>query len=59
MAILQRRNIIVIQYNILNVKLYNLKLSKLKPRIKNCTEVTLKISLNAAGYSKDENNFPH
>ena len=49
----------MIQYNILNVKLYNLKLSKLKPRIKNCTEVTLKISLNATGYSKDENNFPH
>ena len=49
----------MIQYNILNVKLYNSKLSKLKSRIKNCTEETLKISLNAAGYSKDENNFPH
>ena len=36
----------------------NLQLNKLKLRIKNCTEVTLKISKNV-GDSNDENNFPH
>ena len=33
----------MIQYNSLNVKLSNLQLNKLKPGIKNNTEVTLKI----------------
>ena len=47
------------QYNTLNVKLSNLQLNKLKYRIKNGTEVTLKISSNVVGDSNDENNFPH
>ena len=44
------------QYNILNVKLSNSQLNKLKSRIKNGTEVTLNISSNG---SNDETNFPH
>ena len=47
------------QYNTFNVKLSNLQLNKLKSRIKNVTEVTLKISSNVVGDSNDENNFPH
>ena len=47
------------QYNILNVKLSNSQLNKLKSGIKNVTEVTLKISANVFGDSDDENNFPH
>ena len=47
------------QYNTLNVKLSNSQLNKLKSGIKNGTEVTLKLSLNAVGYSNDENNFLH
>ena len=47
------------QYNILNVKLFNLQLSKLKSRINNGTEVSLNLSSNVAGDSNDENNFPH
>ena len=47
------------QYNTLNVKLSNLQLNKLKYRIKNGTEVTLKMSSNVVGDSNDENNFPH
>ena len=35
-----------------------MQLNKLKLGIKNCTEVTLKISKNV-GDSNDENNFPH
>ena len=46
------------QYNILNVKLSNSQLNKLKSEIKNCTEVTLKLSSNVVGDSNDENNFP-
>ena len=46
-------------YNTLNVKLSNSQLNKLKSRIKNGTEVTLKISSNVVGDSNDENNFPH
>ena len=45
------------QYNTLNVKLSNSPLNKLKPRIKNGTEVTLKPSSNVVGDSNDENNF--
>ena len=37
----------------------NSQLNKLKSGIKNGTEATLKISSNVAGYSNDENNFPH
>ena len=43
------------QKNTLNVKLYN----KLKPGIKNGTEVTLKLTSNVVGDFNDENNFPH
>ena len=31
----------------------------MKSRIKNCTEITLKVSSNVTGDSNDENNFPH
>ena len=37
----------------------NLQLNRLKSRIKNNTEVTLKLSSNVAGDSNDENNFPN
>ena len=47
------------QYNILNVKLFNLQLNKLKSRINNGTEVSLNLFSNVAGDSNDENNFPH
>ena len=47
------------QYNILNVKLSNLQINKLKSRIKNGTEVPLKLSSNAISDSNDKNNFPH
>ena len=36
----------------------NLQLNELKSRIKNGTEVTLKISSDVVGGSNDENNFP-
>ena len=47
------------QYNTLNVKLCNPQLNKLKPRIKSDTEVTLNLSSNVIGDSKDGINFPH
>ena len=47
------------QYNILNVKLCNSQLNKLKSGIKNGTEVTLKLLSNVVGDANDENNFPH
>ena len=47
------------QYNILNVKLSNLQIDKLKSRIKNGTEVPLKLSSNAVSDSNDKNNFPY
>ena len=47
------------QYNTLNVKLSYSLINKLKSGIKNCTEVTLKISSNVVGGSNDENNFLH
>ena len=46
------------QCNILNVKLSNSQLNKLKSRIKNGTKITLKLSWNIVGDSNDENNFP-
>ena len=49
----------MIKYNILNKKLLNSKLSKLKSGIRNGTQVTLKLSSNVAGDSNDETNFPH
>ena len=45
------------QYNTLNVKLSNSQINKLKSGIKNGTKIALKILLNAAGDSNDENNF--
>ena len=47
------------QYNILNVKLSNSQLNKLKSGMKKDTEVTFKLSSNVAGDSNDGNNFPH
>ena len=46
------------QFNTLNVKLSTSQLKKSKSRIKDDTEVTLKISLNVVGDSNDESNFP-
>ena len=42
------------QYSNLNLTFSNLQLTKLKPGIKNATEMTLKNSSNVVG---DENNF--
>ena len=47
------------QYNMLNVKLSNSQLNKLKPTAKNGTEVTLNLSSNLIGSSNDETNFSH
>ena len=47
------------QYNILNVKLSNSQLNKLKSSIKNEAEVVLRISSNMVGNSNDNTNFPH
>ena len=46
------------QYNSLNVKLSNSQLNKLKPAIKNESEVVLRLSSNMIGNSDDETNFP-
>ena len=40
------------QYNILNVKLSNWQISKLKSGIKDCSQVILNLSLNVIGNSK-------
>ena len=45
------------QYNVLNVKVSNSQLNRLRSGIKNGTEVTLKLSSNVVGDSNDENNF--
>ena len=42
---------------LINVKLSNSELNKLKFEIKNGSEVPLKISSNVVGDSNDENNF--
>ena len=47
----------VTQYNSLNVKLSNSQLNKLKPAIKNETELVLRLSSNMIGTS--ETNFSH
>ena len=47
------------QYNSLNVKLSNSQFSKLKPAIKNETDVVLRLSSNMIGNSDDNTNFPH
>ena len=43
----------------LNVKLSDSKLNKLKSEIKNGTEVTLNFSTNLIGSSNGESNFAH
>ena len=45
------------QYNILNVKLSNSQLNKLKSAIKNETKVVLRLSSNMI--RDNETNFPH
>ena len=47
------------QYNTLNTKLSNSQLHKLKSKIKNETEVVLRLSPNMIGDSNDKTNFPH
>ena len=47
------------QYTTLNISLSNLQLNKLKPAIKNETEVKLNLSSNLIWSSNDETNFPH
>ena len=47
------------QYNTLNLKLSNSRLTTLKTSFKNETKITLNLSSNRVRYSKDENNFPH
>ena len=48
------------QYNTINVKFPNQQINKLKSGIKNGTEVTLKLSLNAIGDDcNNDNNFLH
>ena len=47
------------QYNTLNVKLSNSQTNKLKFRIINGTDVSLKLSSKSVGNSNYENNFPH
>ena len=47
------------RYNSSNVKLSNSQLNKLKPAIKNKTEVVLRLSSNMIGNSRNEINFPH
>ena len=46
-------------YNSLNVKLSNSQPNKLKPSIKNETDVVLRISSNMVGNSNDNTNFPN
>ena len=46
------------QCNILNVKLSNSQINKLKLGLKNGTKVTFKISSVVVGDSNYENNFP-
>ena len=45
------------QYDILNVKLSNSQLNKLKPAIKNGTKVAFNLSSNFIGNSNGETNF--
>ena len=47
------------QFDTVNVKLSNYQVNKLKSRIKNGIEVTLKLSSNTVGDYNDENNFIH
>ena len=45
------------QYSDLNLAFSNLQLTKLKPGIKNATEMALKNSSNVVGDFNKENNF--
>ena len=45
------------QYNTLNVRLSDSQLNRLKLRIKNGTEVILKVSSNIVGIANDVNTF--
>ena len=45
------------KYNNLNVELSNSQLNRLKPAMKNKTEVVLRLSSNIIG--NNETNFPH
>ena len=47
------------QYNTVNVKLFNLRLNKLKSGIKTGAKVTLNLLSNVIGDSNDETTFPH
>ena len=47
------------QYNVLNVKLSNSELNKVKSAIKNESEVVLRLPSNMIGDSDDKINFPH
>ena len=47
------------RYNLLNLKLFNSQLNKLKSAIKCETKVTLNLSSNLIETSNDETNFPH
>ena len=47
------------QYNILNVKISNSQLNKLKPATKKETDVVLRLSSNIIFNFDDETNFPH
>ena len=47
------------QYNMVNVKLSNWQLNKLKSAIKIRTEVTLDVSSNLIGNCNDKTNFSH
>ena len=47
------------QYNTLKIKLSYSQLKKLKPEIKNGTEVTLNLLSNVVGSSNNEPNFHH
>ena len=47
------------QRNLLNVKLSNSRIDKLKSSIKHGTEVTLNISSNLIQKLNDETKFPH
>ena len=47
------------QYNTLNVKLSDSQLNNLVSGIRNGTDITLNLSTNLIGNSKDETNCPH
>ena len=49
----------MLSINMLNIKLCNSQLNKLKTAIKNGTEVTLNLSSTLIGNSNDETNFSH